>query len=127
MLGGSLAIVAALALLVAVASRGTLTYYYTVEEIRQSAPATGVRVAGAFVPGSLQEGGLGEAAVFALHEAGRPEVDLTVRYDGPLPDTLRSGEALEVVVEGDYDGEGGFAASQVLTKCPSRYEGAVKP
>jgi len=123
---GGLIIVAALALLVAVASRGNLTYYYTVAEIRQAGQAGGVRVAGALVAGSIEEGALGQAVSFRIEDAGHPETGLTVVYEGPIPDNLRVEGELEVVVEGDYEGGDLFAASHVLTKCPSKYEGAAE-
>ena len=50
---------------------------------------------------------------------------VTVGYDGQLPDTF--GPDVDVVVLGTYDesAAGGLiTASQVQTKCPSKYEGA---
>jgi cytochrome c-type biogenesis protein CcmE len=54
------------------------------------------------------------------------EVDtVSVEYDGQMPDTF--GPGVDVVVLGTY-GEsaagGRITASQVQTKCPSKYEGA---
>ena len=43
-----------------------------------------------------------------------------VVFVGPIPDTMENGET--VVVEGKYTREGVFNASNILVKCPSKYE-----
>ena len=43
-----------------------------------------------------------------------------VHYNGPLPDTFEEGR--DVVVEGKLNAAGTIEASNVLTKCGSRYE-----
>jgi cytochrome c-type biogenesis protein CcmE len=44
-----------------------------------------------------------------------------VTYNGILPDTMAPGR--ELVVEGVLAGTGNnFKASEILTKCPSKYE-----
>ena len=44
---------------------------------------------------------------------------LNVRHKGVAPDTFA--EAVSVVVEGKYE-DGIFNATQIMTKCPSKYE-----
>ena len=51
---------------------------------------------------------------------------LTVRHEGPKPDTFRDGS--EVVASGVLRKEGSehvFVAREIMAKCPSKYEGAA--
>lgn len=45
---------------------------------------------------------------------------ISIDYHGTRPDLLEDGT--EAVVEGQYQGEGRFAAAAILLKCPSKYE-----
>jgi len=45
---------------------------------------------------------------------------ISIDYHGVRPDLLEDGT--EAVVEGRYQGEGRFAAAEILLKCPSKYE-----
>jgi cytochrome c-type biogenesis protein CcmE len=104
----------------------TMVYYLTPSELLARAESEdrrlerGVKVSGNVVPGSV-----GTASDELLHtfrvvdpmEAG---VELTVLFRHPLPDTFT--EEAEVVMEGRYLGDGMFEATEVLTKCGSRYE-----
>ena len=45
---------------------------------------------------------------------------ISIDYHGIRPDLLEDG--IEAVVEGQYQGEGLFAAAAILLKCPSKYE-----
>ena len=47
---------------------------------------------------------------------------IPVVYEGNIPDTLKNGR--DVILEGDYDGTT-FAASSLMTQCPSKYEPPV--
>ena len=51
--------------------------------------------------------------------------ELDVAYSGILPDTMQ--EEQELVVEGVFDTKKSlFNASEILTKCPSKYEAKAK-
>lgn len=55
------------------------------------------------------------------------ENQLNVRYEGVLPGSFPTGKIgsqskIDVVVIGSMGGAGEFVASQVLVKCPSKYE-----
>ena len=52
-------------------------------------------------------------------EQSQSTVSLPVTYQGTVPDAFKEG--IEVVVEGKYN-NGTFWASNILTKCPSKYE-----
>ncbi len=47
-----------------------------------------------------------------------------VSYTGVVPDTFK--EDAEVIVGGQLQGDGTFAATEVIAKCPSKYEAAEK-
>jgi cytochrome c-type biogenesis protein CcmE len=97
----------------------TMVYSVTAKELLAN-PAKfekrGVRLEGKVVLGSSIK-----------HDATSHEFDLAaenevlhVRYDGILPDTFR--ENHDVVLEGEYLGNGVFTARQIFTKCASKYE-----
>ncbi len=57
---------------------------------------------------------------FVLAEGER---SLNVRFPQCIvPDTFREGMGISVVVEGRLEEDGSFLASQVIPRCPSRYE-----
>jgi len=57
---------------------------------------------------------------FVLEQAGQ---SMPVEYSQcVVPDTFRDGMGISVVVEGRIRGDGSFVASQVIPRCPSRYE-----
>lgn len=65
--------------------------------------------------GSLNGTGLGT----------REGLELTVVYNGPVPDNF--GVGVEVVVDGTKGVDGAFRASQLTTKCASKYVPAAAP
>lgn len=64
-------------------------------------------------------GGTVEVAHFNIEERGQT---LRVQYRDALPDTFRAGGPVQV--DGVYVAPGLIEADHVLTKCPSKYEGA---
>ena len=97
--------------------RRTLTPYVGIAEAR--AATSPVQVAGKVVEGSASYGASG-ALGFRLHdELGH---ELQVEYAKPKPAGFDDAES--VVVAGVMEGEL-FRASQILVKCPSKYEGKV--
>jgi cytochrome c-type biogenesis protein CcmE len=97
----------------------TMIYSVTTKELLAN-PAKfakrGVRLEGKVAPGSLLKH---HATSFEFEITAENEI-LRVRYDGILPDTFR--ENHEVMIEGEYLGNGVFAARQIFTKCASKYE-----
>ncbi len=104
----------------------TLVYYHTPSELLALAASDdliqerGVKVSGHVVPGSYAASSRELLHTFLVSDPDDPEVRITVEFRHPIPDTF-SDEA-EVVMEGRYLGDGVFAATEVLTKCGSRYE-----
>jgi len=104
----------------------TMMYYVTPSELYARVATnpelvdTGIRVSGNVVPGSYDQATGQLLHTFEVLDPDHPEVRLTVEFRHPLPDTF-SDEA-EVVMEGRYRADGIFEATEVLTKCGSRYE-----
>ncbi|RMD95313.1 MAG: cytochrome c maturation protein CcmE [Calditrichaeota bacterium] len=100
----------------------TMVYYSTVKELKQkgkSAYGQGFRVSGKVVPGSIDKASDKIEARFVIEEEGER---LQVVYHGILPDTFKEGS--EVLVEGKYQPDDSFMATNVFTKCASKYSPA---
>jgi cytochrome c-type biogenesis protein CcmE len=113
---GGAVIALALAYL-AYVSLGTATVYYlTVGELRARGTSSQiVRVSGTVEPGSIVRQGT-QVRFAVVDAAGR----LPVAYSGVVPDIFA--ENIDVVVEGRYADADLFRATNLLTKCPSRFE-----
>jgi cytochrome c-type biogenesis protein CcmE len=107
-------------------------YYKTLEEFRAADPSLmseSIRVHGFVVAGSIERDVHGKRVLFAVQNdpphTGIPVNDsLRVVYLSlETPDLFKDGA--EVVVEGSLDDSGGetvFLASNLLAKCPSKFE-----
>lgn len=96
------------------------TYDITVSQfVAQSDSLTGkqVRVVGEVVPGSVNQDTQNFTLSFTITEGN---ASLPVVYQGVVPDTFKEGT--DIVVAGTSDQQGVFHASQLITKCPSKYE-----
>jgi cytochrome c-type biogenesis protein CcmE len=108
----------------------TFQYYQTLSEFRAAGPTQErVRVHGYVAPGSIARDVESKSVRFAVqndppHKAGVEADGLVVRYASlELPDLFKDGA--EVVVEGNVEGQGSsavFHASNVLAKCPSKFQ-----
>lgn len=117
-------IIGAIIVLVAIGFLGyqgfvySATYYYTVSEFAEQQSAfvnKSVRVAGNVTDGTIER--QGTTLKFTMTDGQK---DLTVVYKGVIPDTFKAG--IEAVVLGKLNSEGIFEASELLAKCPSKYE-----
>ena len=110
-------------------SEGGFVYYQTLAEFRAGGePGQAARVHGFVVPGSIQRDVALKQVSFrvqekAPHAGGGADGALPVIYTSlETPDLFKDGA--EVVVEGRLsDVAGTFHASNVLAKCPSKFEG----
>jgi cytochrome c-type biogenesis protein CcmE len=110
-------------------SEGGFVYYQTLAEFRAGGePGQAARVHGFVVPGSIERDVDGKQVRFrvqetAPHAGGSAEGALPVVYASlETPDLFKDGA--EVVVEGRLADPGGtFRATNVLAKCPSKFEG----
>lgn len=108
----------------------TMVYYLTPSELLtriEESPETmerGVKVNGMLVPGSYANSTHELLHTFVVEDPNDASVRMTVEFRHPLPDTFDdSGEVdVEVVMQGRYRADGLFEATEVLTKCGSRYE-----
>jgi len=100
---------------------GSTAYYLTVEEVKAQGPSERtVRVAGTVVGETIEWNAQELMLKFNIADDSG---SLAVTYNGPRPDMLRDGA--EAVVEGKYTEGDSFEASNLLLKCPSKYEEAA--
>ena len=119
-----LVIIAAMLFLAVSSFQDNSMYYLTVPELKAQAQADGiaffdkmVRVSGPLHKESIDWNAKAMTLKFHINEGGDM---FPIVFVGPIPDTLENGET--VVVEGKYTREGVFNASNILVKCPSKYE-----
>jgi cytochrome c-type biogenesis protein CcmE len=114
-------LVAGFAVLFSVGLKGSLVYYLTVSEFKDSGRRTDLgdnfRVNGIVKAGSIEKHQGAPGARFVLTDG---KEDLPVVYNKEVPDTFVDGA--EAVVEGSLGADGTFAAQTLLAKCPSKYE-----
>ncbi len=94
------------------------TYYYTVSEFaaqQSSLTNESVRVTGNVTAGTIER--QGSTLKFTMSDGLK---ELTVVYKGVVPDSFKAG--ITAVVQGKLNSTGIFEASQLLAKCPSKYE-----
>jgi len=99
------------------AMREQVTYFYSPSEAARSeiAPGATVRLGGLVETGSVvtQQDGSNQ---FLVTDGG---ASVVVHYHGDLPDLFREGQG--VVVQGAFQADGEFTASQVLAKHDETY------
>ena len=120
-----LVVAAALGFLGYQAFIGAATYYLTVEELlARSDTAYGeqVRVMGKVVDGSVTSTPETNTIRFAI--ADKNGTSVPVVYSGVVPDAFKQGA--DVVLEGNLSRTDTFEASNLLVKCPSKYEAEEK-
>lgn len=100
---------------------GGFVYYMTVTEFLEEgvAETDGFRVNGKVAEGSIERHPSGESVAFTMFDDSRT---MQVRYTGIIPDTFV--DNADVVVEGHLSNDNVFVASNMLAKCPSKYESA---
>lgn len=100
--------------------RDTMTYYLTVPEVlaeTTEARSDIIRVGGNVFADSVKWHPQDLKLLFAMGDGNdRLEVD----FRGVVPDSFTPGR--EVVVEGQYKGNGKFVATAIMPKCASKYE-----
>jgi cytochrome c-type biogenesis protein CcmE len=108
--------------------RDSMTYYYTPDELAAKVAAdpgvrdVGVKVGGRVVPGTVRFDPRTLDLRFDVVDIASGKATFPVHYQGPVPDTFQEGR--DVVVTGKLSEAGTLEATEVLTKCGSRYEAA---
>jgi len=118
---GLAAVVLAIALgyLSYMALNSATIYYLTVGEVVAQGPSEKVvRINGKLVPTSFERGKGDTLAHFSLSDG---DTALQTQYNGIIPDLFFNGQS-EIVAEGTYQPDNVFHASNILVKCPSKYE-----
>ena len=117
LIGAAMAVVALALGLILFALRDNVVFFYSPSELAEKNIKAGanLRVGGLVKPGSLVKLG-GDRIKFAVTDLKQ---DVTVSYDGALPDLFREGQG--VVVEGQMAAPGEFRASTVLAKHDEKY------
>ena len=117
-------IVAAMVFLAVSSFQSNSMYYMTVPELRAQVQVDGaafydktVRVSGPLHKESIDWNAKTLTLKFHINDGNEM---FPVVFVGPVPDTMENGET--VVVEGKYTPAGVFNASNILVKCPSKYE-----
>lgn len=101
-----------------------LEYYKQVDEIAANVDKwTGPRLkmGGHVVEGSIMNK---PGTMDYIFDVTRNEKTIRVYYTGVVPDTFK--DDAEVVVSGRMSPKGHFEATEVVAKCPSKYEAAEK-
>jgi cytochrome c-type biogenesis protein CcmE len=123
---GAAAVLGLVGYLMVTGMRDSMIYYHTPSELvaRLQADPTyqevGVKVGGRVVAQSVQYDARTLDLSFQVLDIEDGTTSFPVHYTGPLPDTFEEGR--DVVIEGRFTAAGVFEATNVLTKCGSRYE-----
>jgi cytochrome c-type biogenesis protein CcmE len=127
---GGVIIGLAIVVLAVMGFQGGSGYYFTVVEAlekRADLDQSSLRIQGEVAPG-FQVSSLSQNVLFTLlyvNEEGETEPEagsIEVNYTGALPNNFEAGR--HVVVEGHFENDGSFKASQIITACASKYEPA---
>ena len=120
------AIAGAIAYLVIANTGSSAEYYMTIKELHTCAPSCdsrSVRVAGWVVPNTIQRDDKTQVVHFTVSDTqAAGSSAMAVVYGGVVPDIFKSG--IQVVVEGHIV-NGVFQASNLLAKCPSKFQSAT--
>lgn len=118
-IGGGI-LLAAIAYLLYVSFGNAVSYYVTVSEFYDRETELrdiNVRVAGKILESPIDWDAEGLDLRFIITEGSK---NMPVIYHGTQPSGFRAGS--NILVEGKYDSDGVFRASQLILKCPSKYE-----
>ena len=118
-------LIAAFSALLFTTLQDNLQYYKYVDEVA-SAPhewdGKTLQVHGYVVPGTIAQKPNTLDYRFDLQRNGKV---VTAYYTGVVPDTFK--DDAEVVLTGRFHEQGGFNATDMTAKCPSKYEEAPPP
>jgi cytochrome c-type biogenesis protein CcmE len=100
------------------ALQSRIVFFFSPSDIAKQRPEAGqvVRLGGLVETGSLAKTGDGATITFRVTDLKNA---VEISYRGVLPDLFREGQG--VVVEGAYDPDGTFTASEVLAKHDEKY------
>jgi cytochrome c-type biogenesis protein CcmE len=118
-IGGGIILIA-VAYLLYLSFGSSVSYYLTVSEFYDRSSElvdTNIRLAGIVADTPIEWNADKVELTFTLTEGGK---DMTVIYHGAQPSGFTEGTS--ILAEGKYGADGIFRASQLILKCPSKYE-----
>ena len=121
-MAGSVIIVLSIGFLIVKGINASSHYYYTIPEVMELGPKAqkmSIRLDGKVAPGSLVQDTAKLEFSFNLTDDSMKIIP--VDYEGIDPGLK---DDLGVIVEGTLDEKGRLMATQILPKCPSRYDAA---
>lgn len=101
---------------------GSVLYYKTPTEIVAAHSAESVRLAGQLVKGSIATGADG-ATVFQITD-GKTTVDVVYRGGATTALATASKPGTQMVAEGSLGVDGRFQSTNLMAKCPSKFQQA---
>jgi cytochrome c-type biogenesis protein CcmE len=119
LIGGGVILIAVVYLLY-LSFGSSVSYYVTVSEFFDRSDElhdTNIRVAGKIADASIEWNAADLELIFTITEG---DESLPVIYHGAQPSGFKEGS--NILVEGKYNSNGTFRASQLILKCPSKYE-----
>ena len=119
LIGGGIILIA-VAYLLYLSFGSSVSYYLTVSEFYDRSDElidANVRLAGVVADNSIDWDADNIELMFTLTEGGK---DMPVIYHGTQPSGFSGGS--NILAEGKYGSDGIFRASQLILKCPSKYE-----
>ena len=120
-------VVLALAFMIWAAFGENTRYFLTVSEFNNKAEIHDgqmVRVSGKLVEGTFNRGEKSTMSHFQITDTegtASGSALLLASYDGVLPDLFFNPHS-EIILEGSYSADGVFRTSEILVKCPSKYQ-----
>jgi cytochrome c-type biogenesis protein CcmE len=117
---GGVVLMCALGYLLYLGFGNTLAYYSTVSELISAGDTVyeqDIRVNGTVVPGSINADPVSLDYAFVIADDGG---NLPVVYHGVMQDGFE--ESADLVVRGIIQADGILYATEILIKCPSKYE-----
>lgn len=99
------------------------TFYMTVDELKENeeeAIGKPIKVSGKIVGDTIEFNSDKILLTFELRGDDDVTYRVPIQYEGAKPDTLNDG--WEAIVEGELKPDGTLVASELLVKCPSKYE-----
>ena len=118
-IGGGI-LLAAVIYLLYLSFGSSVSYYVTVSEFynrETELQDINLRVAGKILESPIDWDAESLDLRFTITEGGK---NMTVIYHGAQPSGFKAGSS--ILVEGKYGSDGAFRASQLILKCPSKYE-----
>jgi len=119
LIGGAIVLLAVIYLLY-LSFGSSVSYYVTISEFYDriiELEDTNIRVAGVITENSIEWDAEEVELKFIITEGGK---NMPIVYNGAQPAGFKAGSNL--LVEGKYGSDGVFQATQLILKCPSKYE-----